>query len=151
MSETKRFGDVEWLARYLSDQLVTEPPDDVSVDALVCRVADRSWARLLGAAAVPVDEADLRIEDIEAFMVRLLDFAADEWLALEQAGKGRGSCSYDLDEVDDYRTSEPVADGRDIIEAPVAFADDRTRDEALWSVLIDNWCRVAPPFLTVVH
>ena len=53
MSETKRFGDAEWLARYLSDQLATEPPDDGSVAARGCRVADRSWARLLGAAAVP--------------------------------------------------------------------------------------------------
>ena len=151
MSETKRFGDVEWLARYLSDQLATEPPDDGSIDALVCRVPDRSWARLLGAAAVPVDEAGLRIEDIEALMVRLLDFAVDEWLALEQAVEERGSCSCDLGEADDHPASEAVSVDRDIIEVPMAFADDRTRDEALWSVLIDNWRRVAPPFLTVVH
>ena len=61
MSETKRFGDVEWLARCLSDQLATEPPDDGSVDATEGKVPDRNWAQLLGAAAVPVDEADLRI------------------------------------------------------------------------------------------
>ena len=91
MSETKRFGDVEWLARCLSDQLATEPPDDGSVDATEGKVPDRNWAQLLGAAAVPVDEADLRIEDVEALVVRLLDFAVDEWLALEHAEEWPGN------------------------------------------------------------
>ena len=151
MSETKRFGDGECLARRLSDQLATEPPADGSVDGTAGKAPDRNWAQLRGAAAVLVDEADLRIEDVEALVVRLLDFAVDEWLALEHAGEWQGNRSHDFDEEDDHLTSQAAAVDRDMVGALAAFADDRTRDEALWSVLIDNWHRVAPPFLTVMH
>ena len=34
---------------------------------------------------------DLRIEDVEALVVRLLDFAVDEWLALEHAEEWPGN------------------------------------------------------------
>ena len=122
-----------------------------SVDATEGKVPDRNWAQLLGAAAVPVDEADLRIEDVEALVVRLLDFAVDEWLALEHAEEWPGNRSHDFDEADDRPTSEAAAVDRDMVGAAAAFADDRTRDEALWSVPIDHWRRVAPPFLTVMH
>ena len=114
----------------LSDQLATEPPDDGSVDATAGKVSDRNWAQLLGAAAVPVDEADLRIEDVEALVVRLLDFAVDEWLALEHAEEWPGNRSHDFDEADDRPTSEAAAVDRDMVGAAAAFADDRTRDEA---------------------
>ena len=150
MSETKLPRDVEWLARCLADQLADDPPDHFRADGTPGGVQDRTWARLLGVAAVPFDESELQIEDVTALVIRLLDFAVDEWLALEQAGEVPGGDSQEVDDPGDRREAEAIID-TGMVGPVVRFADDRTRDEALWSVLADHWRRGAPPFVTVVH
>ena len=149
MSETKGPGDAEWLARRLAAHLSSGLSDDLPPGGPHDE-PDLGWVPLLGVAAMPIDEAELRIEDVTALVVRLLDYAVDEWFALEQSGESRAGEGNDIDDPDDRCEAEATLD-QDIAGPTVRFADDRTRDEALWSVLIDQWRRVAPPFATVVH
>ena len=147
MSETDRTREVEWLARRLAEYLAADS-DETPPVPIVSR--DDDWAHLLGAAAVPLDDMRMQIEDVTALIVRILDFAVDEWLAMQRNGELQDEAEGDRNATTDTSSAEERP-APSTSRPGSRLADDRTRDELLWSLLVDNWRRVAPPFVDVLH
>ena len=149
MSRSNGLGDTERLTLCLTEMLAAGRRDLTLTGAVPSRgVPDSSWARLLGPAAVSVTASDLRIDDMPALIARLFELAVDEWF--EQAeSEAAAADDVEIDDCDDPFDTEPDEQPATLFDNPVA--DDRTSDQALWSILVDNWWRAAPPFVTTVH
>ena len=144
MSRQNRADDTEWLAESLAAMLDADPSTVAQQRRMLTDERDHTWAGLMGPAAMSFVPADLRVDDIPALMVRLFDVALEEWLESPEAVDGRSADSDD---------DEPLESGGEeyALSDDCRPVDDRTPDETLWSVLVDNWWRSAPPFVTTNH
>lgn len=149
MSQQDRAAEREWLAESLAAVLDADPETVTK-----CRWAntdrDASWAGLMGLAGMSFTPADLRVDDVPALLVRLFDLAVEEaeWLEMLDADGGFAEEAEASDDVEDVDDDDEVECALSDDSQPV---DDRTLDEAKWSLLVDSWWRAAPPFVTTTH
>ena len=139
MSQQGGAEDTEWLAESLSAVLEADP-EAVTQRRGQIRARDDIWAGLMGPAGMSFTPADFRVDDIQALIVGLFDMAFEEWL--EPPG-AVDECPDEEDEAEEFLASEGAEFALSNDCLPV---DDRTTEEALWSLLVDNWWRAAPPF-----
>ena len=143
MSRQDRSSDSAWLAESLSAVLAADP---ATVGRRPSATGDRdpSWAGLMGPAGMSFTPADLRIDDVNALIIGLFEVAVEEAEWLETADLGEGYVE-ELDVVDDDDAEQD--DGVEhVLSVDSRTVDDRSSDQAQWSVLVENWWRAAPPF-----